>query len=146
MSESERQIRDLMLRYAELQDAADWDAIAELFADADFEATSGVSWRGQEIADRRRVNVVTYDDGTPRTKHLTTNLEIEVDEEHGTATAHSYYTILQATDDLPLQPIGAGRYVDRFQRVDGEWRFAHRRSHLDLRGHFTEFRLTESSS
>ncbi len=144
MVSSRREIERLVYRYAELQDAADWDGMAELLADAEFEATSGVSWSGPEIAERRRTNVVTYEDGTPRSKHVTTNLSIEIDEERGVAHAESYYTILQATGALPLQPIGSGRYVDRFERDDGRWRFAYRRSHLDLRGHFEGFRRSET--
>ena len=27
---------------------------------------------------------------------------------------------------VPLQPVASGRYRDRFERVDGEWRFTYR--------------------
>ena len=118
-----REIERLIYHYAELQDAADWDAIAEMFEHGDFLADSGVGWRGKEIAERRTANVLTYDDGTPRTRHVTTNLTIEVDPERGEASAESCYTILQGPPALPLQPIAAGRYIDRFERVDGRWRF-----------------------
>ena len=57
-----------------------------------------------------------YPDGTPRTKHVTTNLIVEVDDDAGTATGRSYFTVLQAVPGLPLQPIVAGRYHDRFVR------------------------------
>jgi hypothetical protein len=67
-----------------------------------------------------------YPDGTPRTKHVVTNPIIEVDEAAGTATCRSYYTVMQHTDEFPLQPIVAGRYHDRFQRVDGRWRYSFR--------------------
>ena len=119
-----REIERLIYHYAELQDAADWDAIAEMFEHGDFLADSGVGWRGKEIAERRTANVLTYDDGTPRTRHVTTNLTIEVDPERGEASAESCYTILQGPPALPLQPIAAGRYIDRFERVDGRWRFS----------------------
>ena len=36
-----------------------------------------------------RDSVIIYEDGTPRTKHVTTNLAIEVDEEAGTAVSRS---------------------------------------------------------
>ena len=65
-------------------------------------------------------------DGTPRTKHVTTNPIIEVDEDAGTAICRSYYTVLQQTEESPLQTIVAGRYHDRFERVDGRWRFSYR--------------------
>ena len=139
-----REIERLIYRYAELQDAADWDAMADLLAHAEFEATSGVSWSGPQIAERRRANVIAYDDGTPRTRHVTTNLTIEVDDARAAASAESYYTIVQGPPALPLQPIAAGRYFDRFERVDGRWRFTHRRSRLDLRGHFEAFRKSDA--
>ena len=135
-----REIERLIYHYAELQDAADWDAIAEMFEHGDFLADSGVGWRGKEIAERRTENIITYDDGTPRTRHVTTNLTIEVDPERGEASAESCYTILQGPPALPLQPIAAGRYLDRFKRVDGRWRFSYRRSALDLPGRFDAFR------
>ena len=135
-----REIERLIYHYAELQDAADWDAIAEMFEHGDFLANSGVGWRGKEIAERRTENILTYDDGTPRTRHVTTNLTIEVDPERGEASAESCYTILQGPPALPLQPIAAGRYIDRFERVDGRWRFSYRRSALDLMNRFDAFR------
>jgi hypothetical protein len=63
-----------------------------------------------------------------------TNLGIEVDEAGGTAVARSYFTALQALPDLPLQPIVSGRYYDRFERRDGQWRFVERRVGTDLVG------------
>ena len=39
-----------------------------------------------------------------------------------------------------LQVIVAGRYHDRFDRVEGEWRFTHRRSLTDLTGRMDEHR------
>ena len=76
-----------------------------------------------------------YDDGTPRTKHVTTNPIVEVDEALGTATCRSYYTVLQQIGDGPLQPVVAGRYHDRFERVADEWRFSERDySLMDLTG------------
>src|SRR6266545_380396 len=67
--------------------------------------------------------VILYDDGTPRTKHVTTNVAIDIDEHAGVAVARSYFTALQALRDIALQPIVSGRYEDRFERHDGEWRF-----------------------
>ena len=54
---------------------------------------------------------------------LNTALEEDGD---GAMIARSSYVVLQATDDLPLQPIITGRYVDRFALVDGAWRFTER--------------------
>ncbi|MFF8910799.1 nuclear transport factor 2 family protein [Streptomyces olivaceoviridis] len=51
-----------------------------------------------------------------------------------TATARSYLTIFQAVPELPLQPIAAGRYRDRFERRNGKWRFAERRITVHMIG------------
>ena len=59
---------------------------------------------------------------------------IEVDEQAGTAVARSYFTALQALPDMALQPIVSGRYHDRFERRDGQWRFVERGVQTDLLG------------
>ena len=82
-------------------------------------------------------NIILYADGTPRTKHTTSNVTIEVDEDTGTAKAHSYVTVFQQTDDFPLQPIFSGDYHDEFERVDGKWRFTKREIRNSLIGDMT---------
>jgi SnoaL-like domain len=86
------------------------------------------------IENMLRGSLIVHDDGTPRTKHVTTNVAIEVDEEAGTAVSRSYFTALQALPNLPLQPIVSGRYHDRFERSNGQWRFIERRVRTDLVG------------
>ena len=78
--------------------------------------------------------MILYEDGTPRTKHVITNLVVDVDDGSAHASARSYFTVLQATDGVPLQPIIAGRYEDQFEKVDGTWRFSERIIHPDLHG------------
>lgn len=84
-----------------------------------------------------------YDDGTPRTRHVTTNVAVEVDDAAGTATAHAYYTVFQQTDELALQPIIAGRYHDTFHRVAGQWCFDTREMFVDLTGDLSHHLLFE---
>ena len=43
-------------------------------------------------------------------------------------------TVLQAAPGFSLQTIAAGRYLDRFERRHGQWRFTERRVHIDLVG------------
>jgi 3-phenylpropionate/cinnamic acid dioxygenase small subunit len=75
-----------------------------------------------------------HDDGTPRTKHVTSNILVEVDEQAGIAAARSYFTVLQAAPGRGIQIIVAGRYRDRFARGDGGWHFVERRFQTDLVG------------
>ena len=58
----------------------------------------------------------------------------DLGSEAGTAVSRSYFTALQAVSDLALQPIVSGRYHDRFERRDGQWRFVERRVRTDLVG------------
>ena len=77
-------------------------------------------------------------DGTLRTRHLVTNVMIDVDESAGTAAAESYFMSFQATDRIPLQPIVGGRYRDRFRRIDGAWWFVERFIQVDQVGDLTD--------
>jgi 3-phenylpropionate/cinnamic acid dioxygenase small subunit len=128
-------ITALVHRYAELIDAGDLDGVAALFEHATWGAGTRTE-RLQGTAEVRRGygGVILYEDGTPRTKHVITNLVIDADQSGTRASARSYFTVLQATDGVPLQPIIAGRYEDVFEKVDGTWRFGERIIHPDLQG------------
>jgi 3-phenylpropionate/cinnamic acid dioxygenase small subunit len=127
-------IASLIATYAELVDDGDFAAVGLLLADATFTGAAGSASGNDAIEKMLRDNVIVYDDGTPRTKHVTTNLAIDVDEEAGTAVSRSYFTVLQAVPDLALQPIVSGRYYDGFARRAGHWRFVERRVQADLVG------------
>ena len=100
---------------------------------------------GDQVAAVNKSLVILYEDGTPRTKHVTTNLILEVDENAGTAASRSYFTVLQQVGDAPLQPIVAGRYHDRFECVAGAWRFSERRIFIDLTGDLSRHLRTVKS-
>jgi 3-phenylpropionate/cinnamic acid dioxygenase small subunit len=125
---AETQITNLIYRYAECIDAGDLAGAAALFE----HARVRIGGPDTDTIDASRLLgiwrslIVLHPDGTPRTKHVTTNPIIEIDEDAGTASCRSYYTVLQQTDELPLQTIVTGRYHDRFERVDGRWRFSYR--------------------
>ena len=85
-----------------------------------------------------------YPNGTPLTKHVTTNLIVEVDLSAGMAVGRSYFTVFQAVPgSLPLQPVIGGRYRDRFELADGKWRFAARHMIVDLVGDLSQHLLYE---
>ena len=135
MAAADRQIQHLIHRYAELLDAGDLDGVGQLFEHARYGAGDGaLVMTGDQVAEVNKSLVILYEDGTPRTKHVTSNLILEVDEEAGTAASRSYFTVLQQVGVGPLQPIVAGRYHDRFERVAGAWRFSERRIFVDLAG------------
>lgn len=137
---SYEQIRNLLGRYTECMDLGDFDGLASLFTDAvmtDFEGHE--IGRGFEAVKANYVNGTQLYDGRPGTKHVTTNVQIEVDEDAGTAWAKSAYVVFQATPELALQPIITGRYADEFaRRADGSWHFTTRRFAVDSLGDLSQ--------
>ncbi len=130
-------IETLIFTYAERHDLGDADGVGRLFAHGPRRSGhDGRALAGEELATALRR--IQRHDGSPRTKHVTTNVLVEVDEGAASAGARSYFTVLQATRALPLQVIAAGRYHDRFERVDGAWRFAERVILLDLEGDLSQ--------
>ena len=127
-------IANLIATYAEQVDDGAFAAVGKLLEHATFIGSAGSASGAGVIEKMLRDNVIVYEDGTPRTKHVVTNVAIEVDAETGTASARSYFTVLQALPDLPLQIIVSGRYLDRFDYYDGQWHFAERRVRTDLLG------------
>ena len=144
MSDARWAIADLVHAYAERIDEGDFDGVADLFADGEI-VGGGVARRGRdEVLAMYVESTRRYEDGTPRTKHVTTNLVVAVDDAAGTATARSYFTVLQAVPGaLALQPVIAGRYHDEFERVDGAWRFRRREMLPDLLGDLSRHLLFE---
>jgi 3-phenylpropionate/cinnamic acid dioxygenase small subunit len=131
---SHRAIENLIATYAELVDDGDFAGLGTLLAHATFTG-SGAPVSGPDAIEKMFQDMlIVYDDGTPRTKHVTTNVIIEADEEAGTAVSRAYFTVLQALPGLSLQPVASGRYRDRFERRDGQWRFAERHVRVDLVG------------
>jgi 3-phenylpropionate/cinnamic acid dioxygenase small subunit len=138
---SEREIGNLIATYAFLVDDGEFEQLGVLLDRCDFTLGKGPAVRGSEaIAKLARGALQVFGDGTPRTRHVTSNIVIEVNEDAGTAQARAYYTVFQAVDDFPLQPIACGRYRDRFERVDGKWRFAERSVQTDLVGDVSRHR------
>lgn len=126
---SEVAITNLLYRYAEMVDAGRFEELSEdLFAHAHFIVAPppAAPVDGAAMARLMVTTTIRYEDGTPRTRHVITNPIVEVHEEAGAARCRSYYTVFQQTPTLPLQPIVAGRYHDRFARIDGEWCFTER--------------------
>jgi ketosteroid isomerase-like protein len=127
-------IRALIHEYAELIDLGQLDAVAALFAHGTWSSPGrGTPLRGAEQVRRAYDGVILYD-GIPSTKHVISNVTIEIADDRASASARSYFTVLQGRPDFPLQPVIAGRYHDRFERVDDTWRFADRQIIPDLIG------------
>jgi len=128
-------IAALVNSYALLLDSGDMEAVANLFEHATWRSDPhGSVLRGSAEVRPVYDALKTYD-GVPRTKHLLTNLTIEVDETGTTASSHCYWTVLQNLQEgARIEVILSGQYADRFEKSDGRWHFSDRLITADLVG------------
>ncbi|MEN3747429.1 nuclear transport factor 2 family protein [Sphingomonas sp. HF-S3] len=112
----------LIARYANLNDAGDWDAVGSLYAPEGrmCRPTAPDLWiEGREAildAFRSRPHRVT--------RHVCSNIVIDVlDPDHAVGES----AMLLFTGDGPPK---VGSFHDRFVRIGGDWRFAERRGTL----------------
>ncbi len=137
MNDAHRAILRLMNDYCYRIDAGDLAGFADLFRHG--------TWRRAQddpaadaagaAAVREALDSVILYDGKPRTKHVMSNVQIDVQAGGERARAQCYILVFQAVPpDFPLQPIFAGHYHDEFERVDGTWRFLLRAIAPDLVG------------
>ncbi|WP_415977210.1 nuclear transport factor 2 family protein [Rhodococcus sp. 077-4] len=140
--EDHRDIERLILLYPYFLDNARFEQMGQLFAHADVYAGGTLAARHDPaaVADLWRSFVRIHSNGTPRTHHIATNVLIDFDDQNH-ARAHSYILVVQHTRNLPLAPITAGDYLDRFAKIDGEWRFTERHVGNDLFGDMTDHLL-----
>jgi 3-phenylpropionate/cinnamic acid dioxygenase small subunit len=135
MRDDHREIARLIHAYAESLDDGDIEAVAALFAHATLRSNHRPEGRrGRDAALAMYRDTLRLYDGKPSTKHVTTNLIVDLEADAPIASARSYFTVFQARPELPLQAIIAGRYHDRFEKVDRAWRFADRLILVDLLG------------
>ena len=130
-------ITKLVYTYAERIDAGDFAGIGELFAHATltFEGYGDAVSGREAIQDLYTRSTRRYEDGTPRTKHVMTNVIVDVADDGQRAASRSYFTVLQAVPRaLALQPVIAGRYRHTYELVQGHWRVATMHVMIDLMG------------
>jgi hypothetical protein len=121
----ERSITNLLAEYAESLDSGDFVGLGGLFAHGIVRFEGGDErFEGAASVGGMYAALVQVHGGDPETKHVMTNIWVDIDGD--SASSRSYFTVIQAHDDLALQIISAGRYHDKFERLDGEWCFRER--------------------
>jgi hypothetical protein len=119
----ERDIQRLLATYVHYLDDGKFAEIGKLFGDAEFEVLGNTA-SGRDAIEQFMIDgVQRHDDGTPRTWHSLSNALIDIDPAGERASSVTYFTVHQALEGLPLQPICTGRYHDTFELRDGAWRF-----------------------
>jgi len=131
-------ITALIHAYARPLDTGDLDGVAALFEHSTWRSALTESVLQGKDQVRAVYDGVRLYDGIPRTKHLITNLSIDVETAADRATAECYFTVLQGiVPGEPIEIILSGQYVDRFERAGGRWRFSDRLIAVDLAGDLT---------
>lgn len=128
----ERAIHRLLSTYVHLLDDGKFPEVATLLQHATMEVVGVYAHARDGIEQFLNNGVQRHDDGTPRTWHTVSNVLIDIDASGDRASSVSYFTVHQELDGFALQPICTGRYYDRFEKRDGEWRFTYRlvKAHL----------------
>jgi hypothetical protein len=132
----DRQIANLVYGLAEAIDDGNHERIEQLFGEATFQLGDHPPRVGG-AAFRRTIerSAIHYDDGTPRTLHVVSNLRVDVDDDGRRARSKAYVTVFQALPDFPLQAVLTGRYFDEFEvDDDGRWHWRSRRMQMDHLG------------
>src|SRR5690606_16297020 len=125
--EDEREIRELLIHYAQRLDNRDHKGYAELFSrDGRWSGKLG-DYRGPEAIEKMLVETFgPTPEGFENTNnfHLMSNILIKVDGDR--ATAQSRITYFERSPENRPVAMLAGRYEDELVREDGRWKFKHR--------------------
>jgi hypothetical protein len=129
------QIQNLLSRYCELFDEGDFDGYAALFTHGRIVNRHG-TLTGRDEVRAFQENILLYD-GKPRTRHLYSNLQVELFDGDHRARTSSCVNVFQAVPGFPLQSILIGVYDCELEKVDDQWRFVQLRFTASLMGDCT---------
>ena len=122
LRDAESAITRLIYTYCHRLDGADLAGAAALFEHARWQLSPDVICQGSaEHLDALQV-IRVYGDRLG-TRHVVSNLLIDLADDGLSAKSISYVDSIQVTAEFPLQLIFQGRYIDEFTFEDGQWRF-----------------------
>ena len=118
-------IRDTLSRYTFCGDRGRLEELAACFArDGVLELADGWTARGRDEIQARTRSSLPADDGARRRPLLRHHLSSQRIEMTAPEAARAWTYFLAVTENGPDH---SGRYIDRLQRVGGQWLIAHRR-------------------
>ncbi len=127
--ESEKHIREVVVKYGEYLDARDYAGSASLFAsDGTWTGGFGSATGPAAIQKMLEDNLGVPEAGFINKDNFHLNPTVVVDVDGDTAKARSRYMFFTRSDDNRPQPLLAGRYFDEFVRENGEWKIKKRTS------------------
>lgn len=122
---AERACERLIVDYAALNDAGDWDAVAALYVP---HGRMSRPTAPDDFIEGRDAILAAFKSRPPRvTRHICANVRVTI-EIDVRAVATSQILLFTAADKLPL----VGSYADIFENTAEGWRFVERRGSLDF--------------
>jgi 3-phenylpropionate/cinnamic acid dioxygenase small subunit len=122
---AERACERLIVDYAALNDAGDWDAVAALYVP---QGRMNRPTAPDDFIESRDAILAAFKSRPPRvTRHICANIRVTIECDLR-AVATSQILLFTAADKLPL----VGSYADVFERTSDGWRFVERRGSLDF--------------
>ena len=119
------EVQEFIHRYASMVDTGNFDGLGDLFRHGRIRTRDerGIEsqWVGRDAIRNVFAQTVRTWDGIPRTKHLVSNLSVNVDANGPRAVCRSYYTVLHEAPGTPVHIVICGRYEDTFEVIDGSW-------------------------
>ncbi len=121
------ELLDVVLRYCRAIDRRDYDLLRTVYHPGAIDLHGGYF---QGTAEEFIADVPRHLEAFAITTHMITNALFVVDGD--VAEGESYLIANHVTRDDPSRSlIASARYLDRFERRNGEWRIAHRTCVLD---------------
>ena len=112
----EAEIGALVHSYARLLDGGDVDGVVALFEHSTWRSLpNGSILQGPAV--RPVYERLVAETTQHQTKHLITNLSIQVDPGSMSASSHCYWTVLQGAPNAGIGIALSGQYTDTFEKV-----------------------------
>jgi 3-phenylpropionate/cinnamic acid dioxygenase small subunit len=121
------QITDVLVRYATGIDARSWTLFRSCFT-PDVRADYGEIGAWTDVDGITEFMAATHE-GMVATKHMISNVTIEVQGDAASVVSY-VHAVLVLAEDPPTWVDAVGHYVDRFVRTTGGWRIGERTYHM----------------
>jgi SnoaL-like domain len=142
------EIRRIIFSYPNCIDRGDIDGAARVLTGVKMSISTGIlapevpedEMSTLSFDDAREMHtstMVLYEDGTPHTKHVISNIDVSFADDARTASSRCSYTVLQQADDFPLQVVVAGRCEDIYEFDGKQWKLRVRREYADMMGNLS---------
>lgn len=122
---AKQQIHDVMMRYCRGIDRHDVALAKSTYHSDAYDEHGPSRGNAHEVMDRVGIALSNLE----ISQHRISNMLIEIDGE--SAHAETYFHALHIEKGADFEEQVFGRYIDRFERREGEWKIAHRQVVLD---------------